>query len=278
MKNILLPTDFSPNSQHAMDYAMKYFKGTTAHFILLNIQKSSEYIMDDLISAGPGASVHEAISGDNIKQLEALVAEFRESYELENFSFETIFDFDVFIDAIAQTVKAKDIDLIVMGTNGASGAKEAIFGSNTLQVIRNINCPVMAIPEYYSFHKPDKVLLSINNNEIPSKMALVPLTEYIESHHPELHILAIYDSTCSEDEQNELQQAITDLFPETSTTYHKIEGIPVPDAIRSFTQLKPMDMHALLIKQKSFLERFLHGSDTSKISYGSDIPLMVLKE
>ncbi|KAA3620515.1 MAG: universal stress protein, partial [Flavobacterium sp.] len=54
MKKILLPTDFSPNSLHAIDYAMNFFKGNKAHFVLLNIQKSSEYITDDLMAAGPG--------------------------------------------------------------------------------------------------------------------------------------------------------------------------------------------------------------------------------
>jgi len=277
MKKILLPTDFSTNSLHAIDYAMNFFKRDEVHFVLLNIQKSSEYITDDLMAAGPGSSVHEAISGDNTAKLEALAAKYRDKFQHEKFTFETIFDFDVFIDAIAQTVSAKKIDLIIMGTNGATGAKEVIFGSNTLQVIRNIGCPVLAIPEDFEYKSIEKILLSIQNNEIPSKAALAPLFQFIEIHDFEIHVLGIYETGSTHSEEKELQKKIASLFPGTPPVYHKIENIPASMAIQSFTQLEGVDMHAVYIIEQTFLDRFLHGSDDSKLSYGTDVPLLVLK-
>ncbi|KAA3621454.1 MAG: universal stress protein, partial [Flavobacterium sp.] len=215
--------------------------------------------------------------GDNTAKLEALAAKYRDKFQQEKFTFETIFDFDVFIDAIAQTVSAKNIDLIIMGTNGATGAKEVIFGSNTLQVIRNIGCPVLAIPEDFEYKPLQKVLLSVHNNQIPSRTAMAPLVQLFGMHEFEFHILGIYESGCTKDEEKELQNKITNLLPGTSPLYHKIENIPASMAIQSFTQLEGVDMHAVHIIEQSFLDRFLRGSDDSKLSYGTEVPLLVLK-
>ncbi|MBT8261234.1 MAG: universal stress protein [Bacteroidia bacterium] len=274
MKNILLPTDFSQNSYHAMDYAMKYFTGTKINFVVLNIQKSSEYIMDDLMTASPGTSVHEAISGDNTEKLRELVDRYKENYADEDFSFESIFDFDVFIDAIAQTVVSRKIDLIVMGTNGASGAREAVFGSNTLQVIRSIKCPVLAIPEDYRFQSPEKVMLTVIKERYPSSNAIQSLQQLFQLHDLQLHVVHITDNTITDRGTGEAE--ISKLFPKTNISHHYLEDIPVPMAISSFTQLMKVDMHCILVEQKSFLDRFIHGSDTSRISYSTEVPLLVI--
>jgi len=277
MKRILLPTDFSTNSLHAIDYALNFFKGDEAHFVFLNIQKSSEYITDDLLTASPNSSVHEAISSDNTEKLEALEAKYREEFTSGSYTFESIFDFDVFIDAIAQIVRAKNIDLIIMGTNGASNAKEVIFGSNTLQVIRHISCPVLAIPEDFDYKTAEKVLLSIHNNEIPSRAALAPLLQLIKKHDFEIHVLGIYESGCTQSEEEELRKKLATNLPGISPIFHTMENIPAPSAIESFTQLTQTDMHAVFIKEQSFLDRLIGGTDTSKLSYHTNIPLFVLK-
>lgn len=49
------------------------------------------------------------------------------------------------INTIARA--AANIDLIVMGTRGASGMMELFFGSNTADVIEQVRvCPVLAVP------------------------------------------------------------------------------------------------------------------------------------
>jgi nucleotide-binding universal stress UspA family protein len=230
--------------------------------------------MDDLMTASPGTSIHEAISGDNREKLNKLVDRYRETYANEDFNFEAIFDFDVFIDAIAQTVTSKHIDLIVMGTNGASGAREAVFGSNTLQVIRNINCPVLAIPENYHFQRVQKVMLTVINEEYPSVDAVKPLLRLLNLHDLSLHILHIAEKV--EADKNTAEAKTLHLFQDTVVIHHYIEDIPVPMAISSFTQLMKIDIHCILIEQKSFLERFIYGSDTSRISYATEVPLLVI--
>lgn len=275
MKRILIPIDFSKNSIHALDYAMTLFKGEAMAFYILNVQKSSGYIMDDLMAAGAGTSIHQAIAGDNKASLDKLVSDYRKKYASETFNLTAHFDFDTLTDAIAQLVAQKKIEMIIMGTNGASGAGEAVFGSNTIQVIRNINIPVLAIPENYKFSKLEGILLSYLDNHFPKSKQLKPLKVFIHKYQPQLHLLNISDKETTE-EKSEHSKSGLKAFGKIATTSHSIQGVPVAAAIAAFIQLNKIDLHAMVAEKESLLDRFINGSMTSKISYGSKVPLLIL--
>lgn len=273
MKRILLPTDFSENSKSAMDYAMNFFAGTSCTFYVLNVQKYSEYISDDLMSAAPGASVHDAIAMDNKAQLFELVSNYRTKFKKEHFEFEALFDFDVFIDSITQTLELHKIDMIVMGTNGVSGAKEAIFGSNTLQVIRNVECPVLAVPENYTFNKIESVLYSMEKDRLPGVDTQELMTGLLEGYKPMIHLLSLREEDVADPSEIKGDSVFSDL----KVAFHSLSGMPYPMAIKAFVSIMKVDLHVICVEKQSFLNRFFYGSNTSKVSYNTIVPLLVLK-
>ena len=274
MKHILLPTDFSENSTNAITYAMELFKGQPCHFYLLNIQKSSEYITDDLLTANTNGSIYSAIGSDNKKKLNSLLETFKKKYPENNYNWHKLFDFDNFVDAINQVIDSKNIDLIIMGTNGATGAKETLFGSNTLRVVRGVNCPVLMIPEGYTFTKLSSILFSTTNCKELKEEAVEILKYLTRTHHTLLHVLNIHQNPNIAEHKNDFQlsQSLENLdFKE-----YTINGVPLPFAIESFEQLIPVEMNVMFMPKESFLDRFLFGSDTSRISYRSNVPLLFL--
>ncbi|MDC8003787.1 universal stress protein [Aureisphaera galaxeae] len=274
MKRILLPTDFSDNSKNAIDYALQFFKGHPCHFIFLNVQKPSEFLLDDFYTAPATATINETVLKDNKKELELLLIDCREKYPSRLFSFDSITDYDTLTDSISQVVKAEHIDLIIMGSNGATGANEVIFGSNTLKVIHKVDCPVLVIPEGYSYIPIKTLLFSTHNQEFyPDGMQT--LKSIIDLKKPKVTVLDIQDGNKEYDPDDEL--ASLELFLERKLDdYYILEHIPVAIAIDAFTQLHPVQLHALFVERKSFLSRFIFGSTTSEISYESRVPLLVL--
>jgi nucleotide-binding universal stress UspA family protein len=269
MKRILLPTDFSENSINAIDYALSLFENQSCEFNFLNVQKPSEYISDDIYAASPDYSIYEAIANDNKKQLIALKERYVKKYESQPFYFEEHFDFDNFTDAIQQLVAAKNIQLIIMGTNGATNASEVLFGSNTLQVIRQVRCPILAIPMGFKYNGLSSILFTLREEDHFHPNALTPLGELVRDHDVSLEVLQL-------DTHNKLPpNKVLDQF--STVNYHRVEGVPTPEAISSYEQLLPIDMHAIFIRPKSFFERIFSGSNTSKITYQSRVPLLVLK-
>ncbi len=275
MKNILLPTDFSENSKNAIRFAMKFFEGETCTFHILNSQKPSSYITADVLYGSPGTTIHEAILNDNKIELEKTIRFCESIAEKEKYTFVPKIDFDNIVDAVNQAVALNNIELIVMGTNGATGAAEVIFGSNTLKIIRNVNCPVIAVPQGYTFSKIESVLLSLNYQYIVSEKSLNIISEIVKKHKASLKILEI------EEESIELatkRNYTEEVFKEIGFERFSIKNIPAAMAINVFEQLIPIQLHAMVVERRSFLDRFIFGSETSKISYGSSVPLLILHQ
>lgn len=277
MKNVLLPTDFSENSINAIKYAASFFKDSEVNFFVLNVQKTSDYTTSDLISSSANTSVYKAILDDNKKELNKLISTLKTENASEKFSFEALLDFDVFTDAVQQAVKSNKIDLIIMGTNGATGAKEVIFGSNTINVIRHSNCPLIAIPEDYSFKKIESVLFSINNQNRFTQSGIETLKEILIRYKSKLKILEIKEEGVAP-AGIKAKGSMEALFKDFEHTYHTLTGIRASAAISAFEQLFPIDLHAIFVEKESFFDRLLLGSETSRISYGSRVPLLIMRQ
>lgn len=274
MKNILLPTDFSKNSKNAIEYSLKLFEGETVTFHILNSQKPTGYITADVLYGAAGDSVYDGILDDNKKELEKLIRHCESQSENENFTFVPKIDFDNIVDAVNQAVSLNNIELIIMGTNGATGAEEVVFGSNTLKLIRKANCPVLAIPEGYVFNKIESVLLSVNYQYELKTDALGVILDIVRKHDSTLKILEIEENNV---EVNSPKGNYIDLFKGINIERFCINNIPSAVAIDAFTQLIPVQLHAMFVERKSLLDRFIFGSETSKISYSSKVPLLIFR-
>ncbi len=276
MKNILLPTDLSDNARNAINYSMELFKNELCTFYILNVQKASNYTTDDLMVAPANTTIHQSVISDVKKKLNVLVEELKENHPNENYTFHTLTDYDIFTDAIKQVVRSKNIDLIVMGTNGATGAAEVVFGSNTLNVIRKVDCPVIAIPQGFVYAPPKTILFTIDYSDHFVTEGIEPLMDILAKHRSSLRILKIKEDETITVADFDDKKHMKDFFKSINHTFHSIINVPTALAINSFVQIMDVDMTAMFIKRETFMERFFRGSETSKISYGTRVPLLIM--
>lgn len=273
MKKILLPTDFSENSMNAINYAMRFFENWECHFYILNVQKTSEFVIDDLMSASPGDSVYGSIATDNKKLIQQLVKKLNKQHASKSYTFHGLFDYDDLVSAVDQAVESHQIDLIIMGTNGATGAKEVVFGSNTLRVIRDTSCPILTIPENYSFHTLKNALFSTQDSNDFSFEGMELFKELLQLHQCQLNVLELHDNM---DVTKTDSDCVKALFPEHPYTYYNLHTSIGLEAVNIVTQLLKIDIHAVYIERKNFMERLLLGSKTSKLTYNTSVPMLLL--
>ena len=144
MKNILVPVDFSNSSKWAADFAYNMASNWDykLHFVhVVEFQMAPV----DLFEGGAGASHYIALQKDLVKigsdQMEALVSSFPD-VPIES---------EVVVGkpyvSISEQLINKDIDLVVMGTNGASGLSEFFLGSNAARMVRKSKCPVITLSQ-----------------------------------------------------------------------------------------------------------------------------------
>ena len=274
MKNILLLTDFSRNSSNAIRYALNFFKEDTCSFILLHVKSSTSYTTDDLMSAG-NKSIHHSIIEDEKKKLNSLITDIKKDFRTENFQFETIVDFDVFTDSITQVVKAKGIDLIVMGSNGITGAKEVVFGSNTINVIRKVDCDTLVIPEDFKYIKPKEVLLPLDSYDSISGKAFLKSIDVLKKSDSSLHLLRINPSGIVPDVQHDDLGHIAYYLKDIPYKYNIVNDLAIENVVSSYIQTNDINLTILIVQKESLFERFFMGSSTTKIGNHLQVPLLV---
>lgn len=273
MKNILLLTDFSRNSVNAIDYALNFFKNDMCRFYVFYVHKMGSFTTDDLMLSSENSSIYESIIEGPKNQIKELIKGFDKKFNSKH-RFEAIVDFDDFTDAINQTIKSKEIDLIVMGSNGKTGAKEIIFGSNTLNVIRKVNCTTLVIPENYSHELNNEILLPLDCTETLHGKGILVLKEFIKTYDLNLYVLRVNldKNNC---EYNFYDQSnLTNILHK----YFVINQVPVHYATSSFVQLFGIGLTAIIVQKESFFERFIYGSSAIKISNSLNSPLLILHD
>lgn len=275
MRQILLPTDFSKNSINAMRYAMLLFENRKCNFYLLHVESSKAYVSDDLVMAG-NQSIYDSIIKKTKQKLTKLIKDFKIEFKNDNFNFEVLVDYDGLTEAINQIITSKSIDFIVMGSNGVTGAKETIFGSNTTNVIRNVDCTTLVIPEGFAYKKPSKVLLPLDVDDSLGGNAFLEFLNISKSFSDKIHVLRVNPNNERSNKQEKDTAHLDSLIKDLDYEYHSIDGVPMEYAVSCYTQTHSIDLTALLVQKESFFERFFTGSSTSKISNKLRVPLLVL--
>ncbi|WP_178988337.1 universal stress protein [Winogradskyella schleiferi] len=274
MKHILLLTDFSENSLNAIDYSMHLFKGDSCDFFVLHVKSSDSYTTDDLMAIG-NESIYNTIVKDGKEELDRMVLDLKTRLNSENFTFNTIVDFDNLTDAINQVIKTKSIDLIVMGTNGVTGAKEVVFGSNTINVIRTIDCPTLVVPKGFDFRKANEILLPLDVEDTLSGNAFNKASKFTDRFSKKVHLLRIIPNSDNLLEDQKDKKDLGNFLKNTDSEYHIVNDIPMNYVVDCYIQTHQIDLMILLVQPESLLERFFMGSATTKISNSIRVPLLV---
>lgn len=274
MKQILLLTDFSEDATNAMHYALNLFKGNRCHFTILHVKDSGLYTTDDLMTGGQ-QSIYDSLIKNEKDKLDAIARTLKEKFKTEHFEFETTVDFDDFIDSIKQNIASNLIDLIVMGSNGISGVKEAVFGSNTLNVIRKVHCDTLVIPIGFEYVKPKEVLLPLDTSDLIGGKAFIDVMKFVKTFSNSIHILRVRESEMDETDENTDTRLLKEQLIEIPFSYSAITNVPMHHAINTHIQTNKINLMMLIIQKESLLERLLTGSSTSKIGKDLKIPLLL---
>ena len=108
-----------------------------------------------------------------------------------NHEFEIILSDKDLQHTIESAIDKYNIDLIVMGTKGATGAKEFFFGSNTVLIIKKIKqCAVLIVPDEFDFVKPRQIAFPTDFSRLYGD-ELLPLRDLAELYNSKIRIVSI---------------------------------------------------------------------------------------
>ena len=143
MKSVLVPTDFSEQAKYAFNLALDICRTSGAELQLL-------HVADLPVASDPmGTNLHTFFSPDLISQLEANILDKLDSLAALAGDVQVVPNhvWGNPFTGITKYISDANVDLVIMGTKGATGAREIFVGSNTEKVVRHSNVPVLAVKE-----------------------------------------------------------------------------------------------------------------------------------
>ncbi len=278
MKKILLPTDFSDNAWNAICYAQLLFKEEQCDFHILHTYTPTFYRLDYMMggptySAIPDMGVEVAQAG-----LEKTLIDIKNNFDNPKHSFQTFSTFNTPVNEIIERTTSKKFDLIIMGTQGATGAKEIFLGSHTVHVIRRSTTPVLAVPQGYAFKELKSVVFSTDYLDTYQGKNLKILKFLVKLHHAKLTVLHIKEEYELSDEQKDNKQSLNALFKNLNPDIIEERGKLMPNAIQEYIEEHKSELLIMMNKKHSFFERILNKQNLDTIGYHTKIPLLVLPE
>lgn len=276
MKKILLPTDFSDNALNAIKYAVQLFKDEKCTFYLLNTYTPTIYYLEYVPINPDPSGLSAAIKENLLKDLNGIVEKLKTEFNNRNHDFETIASFNTLILEIGEITKERDIDYIVMGTKGATGAKEILFGSNTVHVLKNAKCPVLAIPSNFDYENPQEILFPSDYGVNFQEKHIQPIIDIALPHHGRVNILNVsygYDLT---EEQEKNKKKLESYFKNIAYLFHSVINEDIPEAITMFQQKTRVNLLAMINNKHSFFENLFFKSTINQIGFHLNIPFLVI--
>ena len=124
MKKILVPTDFSEHAEYALKVAAQIAKKHNGEIVLLHMLELPHQA-NDAVSGGHDIPEIMFFKNAAIRRLEDMM----DADYLKDIPMSEVIQFEMAFDGIMKISKINHIDLIVMGSHGASGFQEMFIGS-----------------------------------------------------------------------------------------------------------------------------------------------------
>lgn len=275
MKKILLPTDFSQNAYNAISYALQLLESEECTFYLLNTYTPAFYDNEYLVYSATVPTLSEIYKQKSMNGLQNVLRRIKRNFKNDKHHFEKISSFNLLNDEIKELVLEKDIDLIVMGTKGATGAEEILFGTHTVHAIKKARCPLLAIPAGFEYKPPKEILFPTDYEaEIPGLLNI--LKEIAEAHSSCLHILHVYFGTDLSPDQTKRKKSLGRAFKNIGHHFYSITEKSVTRAIYDFQEENDVHMLAMINNKHSFFENLLFTPVVNEIGFNVKVPFLVI--
>ncbi|MES2590569.1 MAG: universal stress protein [Bacteroidota bacterium] len=274
MKTILVPTDFSETAANALEYAAELAAYTQSKLILFHA-----YHIPAIVTEVPFVTTSQdfQLEERSNEQLKLVVKDLSKRIG-PKLNVEYISSAGLLSDIISEIVKEKNCDIIVMGTQGAGGSN-VFLGSNTMSVIKNTRCNLLAIPDKVKFRNVDKVVLAFDYVSIQNTAVFSPLIELSSTFNSEILIFNMLDSRLHPALEKEtagvqLERALENV----KHTYWFSEKENIVEAINSFAATSNAVMIAMIRRHHNFFQQIFTKSNTGQMALYSHLPLLILHE
>ncbi|MBT8188389.1 MAG: universal stress protein [Croceitalea sp.] len=279
MKRILLPTDFSENAWHAIDYGRKLFASQECQFFVLNaFQIGSSGLMTKMNRANQ-TRLFQITKAESEAGLKKAMDRINQEKTNPKHSFKTICMVSTLVNAVAKSAYEEDIDFIVMGTKGATGLKEVFLGSNTVRILKKVTySPIIVVPDDFKSSKLETILFVTGFEHLHDTFEIRPMANIAKFTGAKIKVLYVGDFADLQPHQIKAKELIHSRLKGIA---HEVVNVTGEQSISASIK-KAIDddatigMVAMIDYWHSFMEKLTHEPVVKKIAFNSKVPFLVM--
>ncbi|MFV9552360.1 universal stress protein [Algibacter sp. PT7-4] len=273
MKKILVPTDFSDQAEHALKVAANLAKVHNAEIYLLHLIEIPLHEVDAMSSHSelPEAMFFMKLAHKKFKSI------LSKSYLHDVKVYETV-DFNEIFKGIFHNCKKHNIDLVIMGSNGVSGLKEMLIGSNTEKVVRTSETPVLVVKkEHETFNVKNFVFASDFKEE--SKYAYNKAIKFAKILGSKIHLLIVNtpNKFITSNRANERMQSFANSADFNNYTMNIYNDTTIEKGIMNFSQSIHADLIGMSTHGRQGISHFFNGSISEDLVNHAKRPVITFK-
>lgn len=278
-KRILLPTDFSENAWNAIRYALDLYKDQNCDFYFLNAYQVNGYTIDTFMVPEPSERAYKTAQLESRRGFEKLLETLKLHSNNPKHLYHTISTFNTLLEALKSTIAKHDIDMVIMGTQGMTGADSVLFGTNTVDAMEKISeCPVMAIPQNARFRTPKEIVFPTDYKTNFKRKELNYLLEIALYHKAAIRVLHIEKEFKLSRDQKNNKELLQSILEGTEHSFHSLKDLKVRSGISAFIKSRDSDMIAFINRRHKFFGNILAKPLVKAMGYHSKIPVLTLND
>ena len=264
---VLCPIDFSAHSKAALLVAVELCKKMEAQLHILNTfqlpQRAANLVnLDDVIK-------------DNTQQdFDILMAGISQDLDPDRPPITAIKKGET-VKTISNYAKKAAIDLIIMGTQGSNSLRTRLFGSVTKKILDHAPCPVLGIPDEFTFeHLPKSIILALDGDMVNNTAAMEILVRMSKAMDCKVDIFHL----SSEPETLPFDPFVLSILGENSGEIIIKDGKDPIAAIKKIADERDYGIVAMIHHEQATWKRWVLRSDSKDQMGIIQRPLLIIND
>lgn len=280
-KSILAPTDFSHDAYNALFYATQLFNHQKCTFHILHVYDRQSHFRKEYAGRKSGKTLLQFLSdktAECVREIYHRIITDTEKNPLHTFI--TITKSGYLEKEVKDYVAQNQIDLVVMGNKGRTGAKEIFLGGNTIEIVKSgIACPVLCIPKEIDFKTISQIAYITDYEHTLGNRTLDIIKSLALIYEASLHILHVGDDGRINPSQEKNKEFLTEYFDDTCLHFHTSPfEKSKAETVAQFVKEHEIDLLTMVYYKHYLLDKLFREPVVLDLSFYLEIPLLVIPD
>ncbi|MFS4416196.1 universal stress protein [Maribacter sp. 2307ULW6-5] len=272
MKSIVVPVDFSKQSENALKMAAKLAKKKNAELIVLHMLELAPAIMSR------SQYIPQEQMAQLIKLSEKRFEEFLDQDYLKDLKVTPVIKHYKVFSEVNEVSQKHQADMVVMGSNGTDGLQEIFIGSNTERVVRHSEIPVLVVKEDITDFKAERFVFACDFAEenVPALKKAIDFAKLLDAELQLVYINTPGDAFLS---TADIYERVSKFLPKVQVGFEVdiYNDYTVERGVLNYAESRAADIIGVPTHGRKGLSHFFMGSIGEDIANHSTLPVVTFK-